>query len=111
MKCNNHNNIILLKDYSNKIDISKIKCKMCNMSKNEIHNNTMYICLTCYINLCPLCKLSHDKGHNIINYDDKNYICYNHNESYNKFCCNKIFVCIVVMNIKIMRVYIMEIYY
>ena len=28
MKCiNNHNNIILLKDYNNKIDISKIKCK------------------------------------------------------------------------------------
>ena len=90
MKCiNDHNNIILLKDFKNKIDISKIKCQKCNMSKNEIHNNALYICLNCIINLCPLCKLSHDKEHNIINYDNKNYICHKHNESYDKYCCNK----------------------
>jgi len=90
MKCiNDHNNKILLKDFKNKIDISKIKCQKCSMSKNEIHNNALYICLNCNINLCPLCKLSHDKEHNIINYDNKNYICHLHNESYDKYCCNK----------------------
>ena len=90
MKCNNnHNNIILIKEYKNKIDISKIKCNKCNKNKNDIHNNELYICLKCNINLCPLCKLNHDKNHDIINYDNKNYICNKHNEKYNKYCCNK----------------------
>ena len=90
MRCiNNHNNIILLKDYINKIDISKIKCNKCNKSKNETHNNEFYICLKCNNNLCPLCKSIHDKNHDIINYDNKNYICNKHNEIYTKYCCNK----------------------
>jgi len=112
MKCNNnHNNIILLNEYKNKIDISKIKCNKCNKNKNEIYNNELYICLNCNINLCPLCKLNHDKNHDIINYDNKNYICNKYNGNYIKYCCNKIYVCIVKMNIKIIRVYNMEIYY
>jgi len=70
MKCNkNHNNIILLKDYNNIIDISKIKCDKCNKNRNDIHNNELYICLNCNINLCPLCKFNHDKNHDIINYE------------------------------------------
>ena len=90
MKCiNNHDNILLLKDYNNKIGISKIKCNKCNKNKNDVDNNEFYICLKCNINLCPICKSSHDKNHNIINYDDKNYICNKHNENYNKYCCNK----------------------
>jgi len=90
MKCiNNHYNIILLKDYINKIDISKIKCNKCYKSRNETHNNEFYICIKCNINLCPLCKSIHDKNHDIINYDNKNYICNKHNENYTKYCCNK----------------------
>ena len=66
MKCNNnHNNIILLNEYKNKIDISKIKYNKCNKNKNEIHTNELYICLKCNINLCPLYKSNHDKNHDI----------------------------------------------
>ena len=88
MKCNNnHNNIILLKEYKNKI--IDIRCNKCNKNKNDIHNKELYLCLKCKINLCPLCKLNHDKDHDIINYDNKNYICNKHNENYIKYCCNK----------------------
>ena len=90
MKCiNNHNNILSLKDYIEKIGISKIKCNDCNKNKYDTPNNEFYICLICNINLCPVCKSTHDKNHNIINYDDKNYICNKHNENYIKYCCNK----------------------
>ena len=43
------------------------------------------------MNLCPLCKLMHDKSHSIINYDNKNYICNKHNEIFLRYCddCNK----------------------
>ena len=61
MKCNNnHYHKILIKEYKNKIDISKIKCNKCNKNRNDIYNNELYICLKCKINLCPLCKLNHD---------------------------------------------------
>ena len=85
MKCtNNHSNIISLKEYKNKIDISKLKCNICNKNNNEL-----YICLKCKINLCQLCKLNHDLNHDIINYNNKNYICNKNNEHYIKYCCNK----------------------
>ena len=64
---NNHNSIILLKEYIKKIDISKIKCNKCNKIKSETHNNEFYICLKCNNNLCPLCKSIYDKNHDIIN--------------------------------------------
>ena len=52
MKCNNnHNNIIILKEYKNKI--IDIRCNKCNKNKNDIHNNELYICLKYKINLCP----------------------------------------------------------
>ena len=94
MKCNNnHNNIILLKEYNNIInniiDISKMKCKKCKKNRNYIYNNELYICLNCKMNLCPLCKSSHDKNHYIIKYDNKNYICNKHNEIYTKYLYNK----------------------
>ena len=90
MKCkNNHNNIILIKDYNNKIDISNIKCNKCYKNKSEIYNNELYICLKCNINLCPKCKSQHDNSHDIIHYESKNYICNKHNEFYIRYCCNK----------------------
>ena len=36
--------------------------------------------------MCPLCKSKHDKNHLIINYEDKNYICKKHNETFIKYC-------------------------
>ena len=46
----------------------------------------MYICDTCKIQLCPSCCHKHDKNHDLINYDSKNYICIKHNEIYDTYC-------------------------
>ena len=72
-------------------------CK--DKNKSNTYNNEFYICYECKINLCPLCKSIHDKTHSIINYDNKNYICNKHNESYIKYCedCN-IDICLSCTN-------------
>ena len=51
-----------------------------------MHDNIFYKCNTCKINLCPICYSVHDKNHYIVNYDDKNYICEEHNEKYTIYC-------------------------
>ena len=66
--CKNGHNIdnILLEEYENtqNIDISKIICNICNKNnKSNTYNNEFYICNTCKINICPLCKSKHDKSH------------------------------------------------
>ena len=98
-KHNHNNRDIILDIYENtqKINLSKIKCNICkNNNKGNTHNNEFYICITCNINLCPLCKSIHDKNHSIINYDNKKYICKIHNESFIKYCTNcKVDICIV----------------
>ena len=38
------------------------------------------------MNLCSLCKSTHDKTHSIIKYGNKNYICNKHNETFVKYC-------------------------
>ena len=87
---NNHKtNSILLNKYENlqQIDMTKITCKICeknNMSNTP--NNEFYICNTCNIDICPSCKLEHDKEHKIINYTDKNYFCNKHSEIFTKYC-------------------------
>ena len=83
----------------NEYKINLLKCKnghnICNICKNNnksiSYDNIFYKCLTCNINICPLCKSSHDKNHIIINYDEKYYICNEHNEKYMLYCedCNK----------------------
>ena len=85
---------ILFKEYptTQEIDQSKIKCDICKINnKGNSYNNIFYICFHCKVNLCPLCKSNHDKSHNIINYDDKYFICDIHNELYNSYCsiCKK----------------------
>jgi len=87
--CKNNHNIdnILLNEYKNNIDISKIICNICKIyNKNNTYNNAFYRCNTCKINICPLCKSNHSKDHTIINYDNKNYICEMHNKIYTKYC-------------------------
>jgi len=74
------------------INESKIICGKCKEKDKEItYNNLFYICNTCNLNLCPLCKANHNKTHNIINYDSKYFICNIHDEIYNMYCetCNK----------------------
>jgi hypothetical protein len=103
-ECKNKHNIdnILLEEYENieKIDISKIICNICNINnKSNTYNNEFYICNTCKINICPLCKSIHDKNHNIINYEDKGYICEIHNENYIKYCNTcKLNICMFCFN-------------
>ena len=79
------------------IELTEIKCAICKeRNKSNTYNNLFYICLNCNINLCPICKSNHNQNHNVINYDDKNYVCYKHNEVFNSFCNScKINICIL----------------
>jgi hypothetical protein len=91
---NGHTSYLLFNEFeeSQKIDESKIICNnCCNNNKANSYKNIMYICNTCKINLCPLCKENHDQNHNIINYEQKYYICDIHNRQFNSFCksCKK----------------------
>ena len=93
--CKNKHNInnILINEYNQYIDLTKIECNKCKRKQYEIYNNEMYICNGCNIILCPLCKNNHI--HNMINYDMRNYICNKHNEMYIGYCKNeKINICI-----------------
>ena len=97
---NNHKyENILLDEYENieNINLSKIICNICkNANIKNTFNNEFYKCISCDKNICPLCKVKHNKEHNIINYNQKNYICKNHNENYNSFCNKcKINLCIL----------------
>ena len=69
-----------------KIDISKIKCNLCDKNMSNSYQKTIYICLNCNINLCPLCKEKHNKEHKIYNYELKNYICNLHYQHFVKYC-------------------------
>ena len=94
---------IKLDEFNNtqNIDISQIKCDKCkNKSKLDTFNNEFFICYDCNMNLCPLCKSVHDKSHSIINYENKNYICNQHNEIYIKYCEDcKIDLCLSCINL------------
>ena len=94
--CKNEHKInhIFLKDFENtqNINISKIICNKCKESnKGNTFKNKFYECINYKMNLCPLCQNSHDTNHMIIDYEQKDFICNEHNESYNRFCkiCNE----------------------
>ncbi len=72
---------------SQKINESLILCNNCNKNNKSItHEKLFYICLECKQNLCPLCNSIHNKNHNIIDYNKKNYICNIHNDSFISYC-------------------------
>ena len=107
-KCNHSYNDILLYSFeeTQKIDLCEIICEICNQNnKGNTHNNEFFICNTCNKNICPLCKSIHDKKHKIINYEDKNYICKKHNDSFIKYCktCNENIALFVKIIIKLMK--------
>jgi len=75
-------------------DISKIFCGKCQKNKKHTYKNKMHFCTDCKINLCPNCKESesiHDNTHNVIEYDQKKYICEKDGEFFTTYCytCNK----------------------
>jgi len=93
-KCiNKHSteNILLEEFYDlQKNNESNIICNNCNKNNNEINNNKLFKCCNCKINICPLCKLKHNKDHILIDYELKNYLCNTHGKKYNFYCkeCN-----------------------
>jgi len=95
-ECKNGHNIdnILFNEFKKTqyIDESKIECENCKKSnKAETFNNQFFICYSCKINLCPLCKNEHDKSHYIFNYNEKDFICRKHYDTFNSYCieCKK----------------------
>ena len=65
---------ILFNEFENTqmINEGKIICEHCkNFNKNDTYNNKFFRCFTCRNNICPLCKETHNKNHNIIDYEQK----------------------------------------
>ena len=96
LQCKNgHNKGNILIDeykYTQQVNISNIICGICKINnKGNTYNNVFYKCNSCNINLCPLCKDVHDIDHRIINYEEKYYICIEHNIKFNSYCetCQK----------------------
>ena len=88
---NNHKYNILLNEFekSQMVNLEEIKCNICKeKTKYDTYNNEFYKCIECNINICPLCKLNHNKEHNIINYDKIHYICNKHDELFTHYCNN-----------------------
>ena len=91
---NNHeiNNIFLNEfNKTQNIDELNIICDVCkNNNKCKSFNKKFYVCFICEKNICPLCKKKHDKSHKLIDYERKNYICNDHNETFKSYCneCN-----------------------
>ena len=49
-------------EYMQKIDQSEIICDDCQSEKkSDENNNEFFICLSCYKNICLLCKSEHDQ--------------------------------------------------
>ena len=92
---NNHvQESIFLNDFekSQIIDESEIICNECKtINKSISYNKEFFICLNCKKSLCPLCKSNHNNNHYIINYDQKNYICFEHGDNFSLYCktCKK----------------------
>ena len=88
-KNGHHINDMLINNFT-KTQYNNIICQYCNKI-NENNNDNIYLCLKCNHNICESCKSTHDKTHNIINYEEKSFICDLHLEPYNSYCssCQK----------------------
>lgn len=79
------------------IDESKIICGICkDTNKKKTYDNTFYYCGICNLGICPLCSVKHNYNnshysHNIIDYEDKYFICGLHKKRNNLYCktCKK----------------------
>ena len=88
--CKNKHKIenLLINEFVNtqNIDESQIICQFCKKDKSQTYQNKFYLCQECQSNLCPLCISIHDKSHNIIDYEQKYFICKLHYQPYNSYC-------------------------
>ena len=87
-------NNLSIEDYEETqiINEEKIICDSCQkQNKATAYKNLFYRCNICNQNLCVLCKDKHDSNHNLMNFEDKNYICKIHNEPFTFYCqlCKK----------------------
>ena len=94
-------NNIFLDEFSKtqNIDKSKIICNICNkINKSNSDNKQFFKCIQCKKNLCSLCVINHknQNNHIIIDYENKDYFCNIHGESFISYCpwckinlCNK----------------------
>ena len=94
--CKNGHTIgnISIEEFENtqNINISKIICNICNKNnKGNVNNHTFFRCITCKKNICPECKILHEREHNIINYENIFYFCDSHGKEFISFCfdCKK----------------------
>ena len=68
-------------------EMTDIVCESCkNANKENSNDNEFFECLACKEYLCFHCKQNHYLNHNIIKYNQKNYICSKHNNIFIKFC-------------------------
>ena len=87
---NNHiSKNIKIKDFSNtqKLNMNNIIC--INDKDNNMGNSyeyKFYRCLTCKDNICLLCQQKHDINHTVVEYENRNYECIKHNNSFIKYC-------------------------
>ena len=100
---NNHKiNDILLSEFENTqmINLKNIKCDICKeRNKADTYNNEFFKCYECNNNICPLCKINHNKKHNIYDYDKSHIICGKHNESFTNYCNTcKINICTLCLS-------------
>ena len=92
---NNHkSNDIKFNDFAQTqyINLSKIICDFCkSRNKGNSYKKQFYRCCSCKKNICLICRESHSQEHNLINYDQKNYICEEHGEFFHSYCysCEK----------------------
>ena len=85
---------IKILDFPNtqKVELSQIICDKCKIkNKGNCPSNEFFRCLACNQNLCLICRSNHNLSHNIIEYDQKDYICQKHFDSFIKYCkqCKK----------------------
>ena len=88
---NNHDiNNLLLENFQKgkKINISKIICDKCkNKNKGNSYKQIFYRCIKCKKNLFLICKENYNE-HDVINYNNLNYICEEHNYNYSFYSKN-----------------------
>ena len=75
-----------------KVNLSQLICfNHKEKNKGNTYKNLLYRCISCEKNFCSICKDNHDKTHNIGNYDEKEYKCIKHDETFIKYCkdCKK----------------------